>query len=56
MTSLDYEEGPDQDPPTRGDLIAALQDLVTRCDGKEGVRADGSNIDTLRAHTLLDRL
>lgn len=32
----------------------ALVDLVRRCDGSEGVRADGSNIDTLRAHAALD--
>jgi hypothetical protein len=31
----------------------ALADLVRRCDGPEGVRADGSNIDTLAAHAAL---
>lgn len=31
----------------------ALDRLVTRCDGAEGVRADGSNIDTLEAHAAL---
>lgn len=31
----------------------ALEDLVTRCDGAEGVRADGSNIDTRGAHVAL---
>jgi hypothetical protein len=30
-----------------------LDSLVTRCDGAEGVRADGSNIDTLSAHMML---
>lgn len=38
------------------ELIAALQDLVTRCDGDEGVRADGSNIQTIRAHAVLAKL
>lgn len=36
-------------------LLTALQDLVARCDGDEGVRADGSNIDTLAAHAALMR-
>lgn len=31
-----------------------LENLVTRCDGEEGVRADGSNIDTTVAHIILD--
>lgn len=31
----------------------ALADLVLRCDGEEGVREDGSNIDTLGAHAAL---
>ena len=48
--------------PTRGGwdwierecgLYKALSDLVTRCDGAEGVRADGSNIDTCAAHAAL---
>lgn len=34
-------------------LRNALVDLVLRCDGDEGVRADGSNIDTLSAHAAL---
>ncbi len=34
-------------------LEAALRALVTRCDGAEGVRADGSNIDTCAAHATL---
>ena len=36
------------------DLLAALRGLVLRCDGTEGVRADGSNIDTQAAHAALD--
>lgn len=32
----------------------ALEDLVQRCDGDEGVRADGSNIQTIKAHAVLD--
>lgn len=31
----------------------ALSELVARCDGEQGVRADGSNIDTLHAHAAL---
>ena len=31
----------------------ALSALVARCDGEQGVRADGSNIDTLHAHAAL---
>lgn len=38
------------------DLLEALQDLVYRCDGDEGMRADGSNIDTRAAHVLLERI
>lgn len=34
-------------------LWAALLHLVRRCDGEEGVRPDGSNIDTLAAHAAL---
>lgn len=34
-------------------VIDALIELVKRCDGSEGVRADGSNIDTLAAHMAL---
>ena len=37
-------------------LRAALEDLVRRCDGESGVRADGSNIDTLKAHAALAAL
>ena len=37
-------------------LAAALESLVARCDGAEGVRADGSNIDTLDAHAALGDL
>lgn len=39
-----------------GDLVLALRNLVTRCDGAEGVRADGSNICTLEAHAALGDL
>lgn len=35
------------------DVLDALRDLVTRCDGAEGVREDGSNIDTTWAHAAL---
>jgi len=35
------------------DLLEALRDLVARCDGSEGVRADGSNIETLAAHLAI---
>jgi hypothetical protein len=35
---------------------AALRQLVERCDGDEGVRADGSNLDTLAAHAVLGDL
>jgi len=35
------------------DLLEALRDLVARCDGDEGVRADGSNIDTAWAHAAI---
>ena len=34
-------------------LRDALREMVTRCDGAEGVRADGSNIDTTAAHAAL---
>lgn len=37
------------------DLLAALIDLVERCDGEEGIRADGSNIETMRAHAAISR-
>ncbi len=37
----------------RDALRAALRDLVDRCDGDEGVRADGSNIQTIAAHAAL---
>jgi hypothetical protein len=35
------------------EVLEALEDLVERCDGSAGVRADGSNIDTRRAHAVL---
>lgn len=42
---------------TRADrLEAALRRLVERCDGAEGVLADGSNIDTIDAHAALGDL
>lgn len=34
----------------------ALQELVNRCDGPAGVRADGSNICTFLAHAALGDL
>lgn len=37
------------------DLVTALRNLVLRCDGEDGVRADGSNIDTCAAHAALAR-
>lgn len=45
------------EPATRrghqAELFNALEDLTLRCDGAEGVRADGSNICTLAAHAAL---
>ncbi|HDR8989960.1 TPA: hypothetical protein QDA93_002571 [Burkholderia vietnamiensis] len=38
---------------TTRSLRAALAELVERCDGQAGVRADGSNIDTSAAHAVL---
>lgn len=40
----------------RTELAAALEELMLRCDGAEGVTEDGSNIQTIRAHALLERL
>ena len=37
-------------------LVEALRELMLRCDGAEGVRADGSNIQTHNAHGLLREL
>ena len=37
------------------ELIEALRDLATRCDGEEGIRADGSNIETAWASAVLAR-
>lgn len=34
-------------------LLRALEDLVERCDGDEGIRKDGENIDTRSAHAAL---
>ena len=38
------------------ELVKVLWELVTRCDGAEGVGADGSNIQTHNAHGLLAKL
>lgn len=38
------------------ELVAALAELVERCDGNEGVRGDGSNIQTMRAHAILAKV
>jgi hypothetical protein len=35
------------------ELVEALEELTLRCDGQEGLRADGSNIQTMRAHAIL---
>lgn len=35
------------------DLLAALKELVIRCDGEEGVTEDGSNIQTIQAHAAI---
>lgn len=40
----------------RDDLRACLEELVYRCDRDEGMRADGSNIDTCAANYLLERI
>lgn len=40
----------------RHELYRALEALVDRCDGAEGVRADGSNIDTRAERMLLERV
>lgn len=40
----------------RDELAAALEELVSRCDGEEGIRADGSNIQTMRARAALSKL
>lgn len=37
------------------DLVQALKNLTLRCDGEEGVRADGSNIQTIEAHAILEK-
>lgn len=38
------------------ELVEALEELVTRCDGAEGVRSDGSNIQTMRASAILAKV
>lgn len=35
-------------------IIEAARDLMLRCDGSEGVRAGGSNIETETLHHALD--
>ena len=35
------------------EALEALRDLVARCDGEQGVREDGSNIDTTKQHAIL---
>lgn len=37
------------------DLASELAALVARCDGAEGVQADGSNMDTRGAHAALEK-
>lgn len=37
------------------ELLAALKELVARCDGEEGVGADGSNIQTIAAHAAIKK-
>lgn len=37
-------------------LVEALRELAMRCDGAEGVRADGSNIQTIAASAILQSL
>jgi hypothetical protein len=34
-------------------LLSALRDIVRRCDGREGVQPDGSNMDTSAAHVAI---
>lgn len=46
----------DNAAPEIAALVEAVSLLVLRCDGDEGVRADGSNIDTLAVHAALARL
>ena len=35
-------------------LLAALKELVARCDGEAGILADGSNINTWQAHAAIE--
>lgn len=37
------------------EILEALEELVLRCDGVEGVRPDGSNIQTILAHSIIVR-
>lgn len=39
--------------PTYSELFAALDELVIRCGDSDGVRADGSNIQTYAASAIL---
>ena len=36
-------------------LRDALEELTLRCDGEEGVRKDGDNIQTYQAHAVLEK-
>lgn len=36
-------------------LRDALEELTLRCDGDEGVRKDGDNIQTYQAHAVLEK-
>jgi hypothetical protein len=38
------------------EVLGALRELTARCDGDEGVRADGSNIQTMRAHAAIAKV
>jgi hypothetical protein len=37
-------------------LVEALRELMLRCDGPQGMRADGSNVQTMRASAVLSEL
>lgn len=63
LPTIEYVEIPEGDWVRADDvaariaeLEAALRELVQRCDGEQGVRKDGSNIDTLAAHVALGDL
>ena len=40
---------------TAPDLLEALKELVLRCDGPEGILADGSNIQTMKAWAAINK-